>query len=471
MFLFELLSIVFAFILAFFRIVNKQHTKKIEIIFFIGMILSVLLHFILDGFDIIMVPGYLMILITLLFSVLNFMKHKEKGRVSIRVIAACITMIWFAACLIVLNLFPKFTLPTPSGNFGIGTASIELVDKSREETYTKDTGNFRKVMIQIWYPAKKSSLDHYESYPDEVGNAIQSVLQLPNWLFKYFSKIPTHTVLDAKIWDTSSKYPIILYSPGTESTRFQNMVVVEELVSNGYIVVGVDHPYTSYNVVFKDGTVAESDNAVTSSSNDESFYEYEIDIRTRDIIYVLNELEHNNTVDAIVKLKNNFNFDKIGVIGHSYGGATVTEMLARDKRVTAGLSLDGGLWGTVVKQGITQPFMYINASKTLELLYDQNKENREFASTVIQNLSSVYEKRSNDFYYLQMDGYDHYSFTDSSLISPLFKSGEQPIETTTVCVKAYFDKYLKGKNISLEELLKDYDYINFQQNSNIVFPK
>ena len=36
--------------------------------------------------------------------------------------------------------------------------------------------------------------------------------------------------------NASSSYPVVLFSPGVRSARFQSMTAVEELVSHGYIV-------------------------------------------------------------------------------------------------------------------------------------------------------------------------------------------------------------------------------------------
>lgn len=74
------------------------------------------------------------------------------------------------------------------------------------------------------------------------------VFRFPPSLFGYLDAIPTHTAEGAAVSGTLPKYPVLLFSPGVRSTRYQSMTIVEELASNGYIVVGIAHPYTSSKV-------------------------------------------------------------------------------------------------------------------------------------------------------------------------------------------------------------------------------
>ena len=47
---------------------------------------------------------------------------------------------------------------------------------------------------------------------------------------------------------------------------------------------------------------------------------------------------------------------RIGVFGHSRGGATAADAMLSDRRIGAGVNLDGGMWGPVVKRGLDRPF-------------------------------------------------------------------------------------------------------------------
>ena len=130
------------------------------------------------------------------------------------------------------------------------------------------------------------------------------------------------------------------------------MTAIEELVSHGYIVVGIDHPYTSAQVTFPDGHgVAYEANPEFDTS--EELYQYNVQgvgIRAADASFVLDTLTQWNKHDPNQLLEGKLDLDCVGIFGHSYGGATTAEALAQDDRFKAGLSLEGGFWGPYPRQ-------------------------------------------------------------------------------------------------------------------------
>ncbi|MCM3337763.1 hypothetical protein M3650_03705 [Paenibacillus sp. MER TA 81-3] len=163
-----------------------------------------------------------------------------------------------AASIYLTNLLPAFSMPDPTGKYAIGTISQHLTDEARDETLTAEQGDKRELMVNVWYPVDfdKAKSNPKESYPSELGEAISLVFGVPKQLFSHVTTIPTHAVQGAELSTAESSYPVLLFSPGVRSTRFQSMTAVEELVSHGYIVVGIDHPYTSAKVSLPDGRTA-----------------------------------------------------------------------------------------------------------------------------------------------------------------------------------------------------------------------
>ena len=53
--------------------------------------------------------------------------------------------------------------------------------------------------------------------------------------------------------DDKLSYPVLIYLEGLTGYRQMNIFQVEELVSHGYIVVGIDQPGVAASVVFPDG--------------------------------------------------------------------------------------------------------------------------------------------------------------------------------------------------------------------------
>ena len=54
---------------------------------------------------------------------------------------------------------PFNDIPKPSGNYNIGTKSIELTDENRYEWFTEEKGDYRKIIVQLWYPTGSENGD------------------------------------------------------------------------------------------------------------------------------------------------------------------------------------------------------------------------------------------------------------------------------------------------------------------------
>jgi dienelactone hydrolase len=309
-------------------------------------------------------------------------------------------------------------------------------------------------MINVWYPVNQDAARGLplEHYPSELGEAISLVFGIPSQVFSYLDTIPTHVVKGAEMSSAQSKYPVVLFSPGIRSARFQSMTTIEELVSHGYIVVGIDHPYTSARVTFPDGR-AVSYEADPDFATSEELYQYNVEgigIRADDASFVLDTLTQWNAYDPNQTLEGKLDLAHVGIMGHSYGGATTAEALAQDERFQAGLSLEGGFWGTVSTTALKQPFMYIMSGGTAKSLEpDATAKDKVFYPEFEPDLDRVMTSSLNDTYYLTVENFFHQSFTDISFISPkMFARGMTPehnVDITRSYALAFFDRYLKGE--------------------------
>lgn len=420
-----------------------------------------------------MLPAYI---VALLLGLMLLSRLLRGGRLRPpRITIAALSLLVLAlsgASAYMTYLFPVFALPEPTGSYAIGTASYHLADPSREETYTDDKGDKRELMITVWYPADPDAAAKLprKPYPKEVAEAMSLVFRFPPSLFGYLDAIPTHTVEGAAVSGTQPKYPVLLFSPGVRSTRYQSMTIVEELASNGYIVVGIDHPYTSSKVTYPDGrsVLYRPDPEYPASAAQYEANVAGIDIRSEDARFVLDTLTGWNagTGDGGHLLRGKLDLDRAGIFGHSYGGATTAETLAKDSRFKAGASLEGGFWGSVAHTGLKQPFMYMLTSDTADMIREQlegsqaaddggiGQGTREklFYEEYIPDLQSVYEKSAADRYYLTVKGFFHQSFADVALLSPLFAKevpADQSVRINRDYVRSFFDRYLLGKEAPL----------------------
>ena len=61
-------------------------------------------------------------------------------------------------------------------------------------------------------------------------------------------------------------------------------------------------------------------------------------------------------------LLNGFDLSRVGMFGHSLGGATTAAAMHRDPRIKAGINLDGRLIGPLSTAGLDRPFLLISAA-------------------------------------------------------------------------------------------------------------
>ena len=127
----------------------------------------------------------------------------------------------------------------------------------------------------------------------------------------------------------TDKFPVILFEHGLGIATASYQRIFLELVSHGYVVIAPGHPYIAGVVCFKDGTQAfKSGKAVQNALT--------LDTALSDTLFILRK------IDEIARNIPSMDPQKIGVIGHSLGGATIMKAVrtSTDSRIMAGISLD-----------------------------------------------------------------------------------------------------------------------------------
>jgi predicted dienelactone hydrolase len=169
----------------------------------------------------------------------------------------------------------------------------------------------------------------------------------------------------APVHHAGHRLPVIVYSHGSGSHRGDHTIIVQELASHGYAVVTVDHTYDTFTE-FPDGRV------VTPA--DVPMYPRDFAADLRFLLDCVEGLAAGRNPDADGKplpqgLLGALDPKCIGAFGWSKGGtATALTMLA-DRRVRAGLSLDGPMQPTITAD-LDRPFMMMTAVFTRDAMPD-----------------------------------------------------------------------------------------------------
>jgi predicted dienelactone hydrolase len=181
--------------------------------------------------------------------------------------------------------------------------------------------------------------------------------------------------------------------------------------------------------------------------------------------------------------KGSIDTNDIGVFGHSLGGSAAYNLCCTDKRVKAGINMDGTIvlltLNPPMGSTLNSPFMMIGTTITSAeikgtqkfLLYkDLDSSGREELKQQNVNAEAFNEERMSAKRYSEnlkksiidnhgllvtVKGADHLNFCDLGLIiSPRIMplgtiDAAKAIKITNACALGFFDKYLKGKSSNL----------------------
>ena len=177
----------------------------------------------------------------------------QKNTLKIFIFFVCATL---QGCAVVGSvLIPLESIDSPSGKYNIGTQVYFWTDSSRSEGYTTDPTDYRELMVQIWYPAeggKNYQRAPHVTFPKKSISSIAKTAGLPTSFGSHGTQLVSNSVFGLSPIQ-NEKFPLILFSHGDGGLLTQNTSQVEELVSNGYIVIACNHTYNASITFDKDG--------------------------------------------------------------------------------------------------------------------------------------------------------------------------------------------------------------------------
>lgn len=283
-------------------------------------------------------------------------------------------------------------MPGLTGPYNIGIQKFHLIDESRLEEFTEDDPNdFREVMVQLWYPIDKDVTGERIEYMDLItfewlmDRSPIPLITIPKTAYKF---VKPHGIINAEIAPYPNKFPVIIFSPGYDGNYEIYTSLIEDLVSNGFIVASINHPYVSGITVFPDGRTIKATTvqniSLTSVIADAKF-----------VLDFLTEINQTNQL-----FFGRLDLSKVGMFGHSFGGASTIMCLYGDSRFKCGLTLDGVIYEELINQDFNKPIMIMLAEKS-------------FTSN---SSDYLWNYLINDAYQVTIIGSTHYAFTDVGIL-------------------------------------------------------
>lgn len=344
---------------------------------------------------------------------------KQNGR---RIGARCtvaVGIIVLLAAAFRLILFPPYQQPQVTGSYEVEIREYTWEDAGRVETFT-DTGENRALTVKFWYPKEEG------------------------------------------------RYPLVVFSHGAFGVIDSNYSTCMELASNGYVAVSIAHPYHAMYVKDVNGktTLVNSEffkSAMTAGGNhdpeeEEKMYLNSVEwmaLRTADENFVL------DTILDKVKQGEEGPFrlvdpEKIGLFGHSMGGACSVALGREREDIDAVIDLEGTMLGEYVgfengtevfnQEPYPIPVLDVNSERVHE-------EAERLADMGLQYVNFYVGENAADYREVVFRDAGHLNFTDLPLASPVLAKmlgvgkvdARTCIENVNQVVLCWFDYYLKDK--------------------------
>ena len=276
--------------------------------------------------------------------------------------------------------------PDPSllGPFSVGVQTRVEYDYDRK---APDGENPRKLVTEIWYPsvpldesAVRESYNVQDVLPAELLEKLEGVT---------ITSFPTDAVRDAEPNSTHGPFPVILFSHGSLSIRFQSTFLTMYLASHGYVVISPDHQGNTF-AELSDGNSLEIEDQVDSLVD-----------RPYDLIYFLDRYPSLPEDDSLYGI---MDWERVGVSGHSFGAVTTLRAAGFDDRVDAivpqcpaGYSLT---W-----LDIERPLAELDIPIMVQMAQGDMTTPPEMAE-------SIWDNTTAPGYYLRLETAGHFTYSD-----------------------------------------------------------
>ena len=352
-------------------------------------------------------------------------------------VASCVLCILaFSLLLVPAFLFTGYSGLPVSGQHRIGESSAILIDSSRTDPFEQD-GSFREVPVHFYFPA------------DAAGG---------------------------------ERFPLVVFSHGAFGYYQSNTSTYMELASNGYVVAALDHPHHAFFTQDTDGKTVLADmdfisTAMNLNSMDDREVQYALyrdwmALRTADMNFAVDEIKtaaQTGAADeswyisekdggAIQTVLGMPDVSRIGLMGHSMGGATAVQLGRERSDINAVIDLDGTMLGEYV--GVENGEMLVRDDPYTVPVLDLNNwesynNNEEYIARGFPYPNVEVVGHAADGFSVGIRDSRHMDFTDLPLLSPflgkMLGSGERSTEETMTIVNSlvlsFFNCYLKGEGV------------------------
>lgn len=264
---------------------------------------------------------------------------------------------------------PVPVLPAPDGPYDIGTTTWALTDQSRDDPYDDVDGAPRRLVAQAWYPSDGSGpvaplIADARAFSAELAPSVG----LPAFSLRHLAlargaardNSPLLAAPDTGGW------PVVIYSHGWTGFRNAQADLMEQLASQGFVVLALDHTYGASVTLVPDGEAIPLNPDALPDEEDVGAAVYDAAAElleatfTGDVAFLLDEVAAGRVPDVLAGVA----VDRVALTGHSTGGGAMVQLCISDPRCAAFVGFDPWVEPVpedVLDVGLDVPFISIRS--------------------------------------------------------------------------------------------------------------
>lgn len=235
----------------------------------------------------------------------------------------------------------------PSGEYGVAYQELPIVNNTIcpdkiykngvNESDFSNNKHCHEIILGVYYPtldkyttgsnyylpylieANKYYIKNYKLNKPE-ANQLSSILSLQTYVLQQANPV------------LNKRFPVLLFMPGSGQSTFTYINIISNLVSFGYIVIGINSVFASGPLKISNGNTI----SWLESYNDNTRLE-----NLADLNFVIQNMKN---IFSHSRLKTALNFDELGLIGHSMGAMNIAYYLRNtpDRKIKAAVLMDPG---------------------------------------------------------------------------------------------------------------------------------
>lgn len=284
------------------------------------------------------------------------------------------SFIALAYCASALSSNGAFAISPQLGPYPVSISDFAL-QTDRDDILSPQSGIKRRLMLSIFSPQMHSFEcfnTTYISYmpirtarvmekEEPAGIPLSGVDGLDfNGLDVRYCSVPSE--LTPSLGGYVEPSPIVLFQPGYQGSRYSHQISLASIASSGYIVISMDITYECPMIEFPDGSIMINNTGFSDGGLGPNEC---LPVRADDFSSVVDALK-NGTLQIPGLEPSQMGQAKIGVFGHSIGGAAAVLAASKDSRIDAAIDWDGQFFLAQRNITVSTPTLLFQRETTLE---------------------------------------------------------------------------------------------------------